>query len=94
MLIYLFLHFCEAITAPLEWKRKDKEILERDLPKKGMARPTIKVDTTSAVLMKTQYIKDLLWFAGINSSKLIATGDMVNAYVVLIKEKPFFLYLE
>jgi hypothetical protein len=80
-------------TVLLECKQIDKEVLERDLPKKGMARPTSKVDTTSAVLIKTQYIWDLLWFAGINSSKLIATGVIVNAYVVLIKEKPFFLYL-
>lgn len=33
---------------------------------------------------------DLGWFGGMNSSRLIATGDIVNAYVGLIKEKHRF----
>lgn len=55
-------------------------------PKKGMLRPTINVDITNAVLMRIEYIYDLEWLDGINSSRLIATGDMVNAYVFIVKE--------
>lgn len=50
-----------------------------------MQRPTTRVETTSAVLIKIAYIWDL--FDGTSSSRLIATGDIVNAYVVLVKEK-------
>lgn len=52
-----------------------------NLPKKGMVRATSSVDITSAVLMRIEYTCDLTWLDGINSSRLIATGDIVNAYV-------------
>lgn len=52
-----------------------------------MLRPTINVDMTNAVLMRIEYIYDLAWLDGINSSRLIATGDMVNAYVFIVKEE-------
>ena len=50
--------------------------------KNGILRATNNVDITSAVLMRILYMCDLVWFDGINSSKLIATGAMVNAYFV------------
>jgi hypothetical protein len=37
--------------------------------------------------MKMENRKDFAWFAGINSSRLIATGDIVNAYVKMLVKK-------
>lgn len=55
------------------------------VPKKGMQRPTTRVESTSPVLIKIEYMWDLS--DGTSSSRLIATGDKVNAYVILIKER-------
>lgn len=63
-----------------------------NLPKKGMLRPTINVDTTNAVRMRIEYIYDLEWLDGISSSRLIATGDMVSAYVFEVKEENVRLF--
>lgn len=54
-----------------------------------MVRPTSSVEITSAVLMRIEYTWEDFGFLddGISSSRLIATGDMVNAYVFVIKEK-------
>jgi len=54
---------------------------EENLPKKGTERPTSSVETTRAVLMSLEYMKKLGLLAGINSSRHIATGDRLNAYV-------------
>ncbi|WVY97171.1 hypothetical protein V8G54_029322 [Vigna mungo] len=51
-------------------------------PKKGTERPTASVESTRAVLMSLEYMLKLGWFGGINSSKHIATGDRLNAYLV------------
>lgn len=61
--------------------RKDP-IKDITRPKKGMERPTIKVEITSAVLITMEYMRDFTLDDGISSSRLIATGDMVNAYLV------------
>lgn len=47
------------------------------------------MEITSAVLMRIEYTWEDFGFLddGISSSRLIATGDMVNAYVFVIKEK-------
>jgi len=42
--------------------------------------------------MSFEYMLKLGLFGGINSSRHIATGDRLNAYVVLIK-KNIYLYL-
>lgn len=52
-----------------------------------MLRPTSNVDTTNNVLMRSEYKWDLVFVDGINSSRLIATGAMVNAYVFVIKDE-------
>lgn len=57
-------------------------MVERILPKKGIERPTTRVEKTNAVLMAMAYQCDLLCLDGINSSRLSATGDMVKAYVL------------
>lgn len=62
------------------------------LPKKGTERPTTSVESTRAVLMTLEYMLKWGWVGGINSSIHIATGDRLNAYVVLIK-KNIYLYL-
>jgi hypothetical protein len=51
-------------------------------PKKGIERPTTRVEKTNAVLMPMAYQCELLCLDGINSSRLSATGDMVKAYFV------------
>lgn len=77
------------IFAP-KWRRAHK--IPDYLPKNGMVRPTSKVETTNDVLMTTEYICCDLWcFEGINSSRLIATGEMVSAYVLLIKDNKIFI---
>lgn len=53
-----------------------------DVPKKGIERPTSKVEKTNAVLMAMAYQCDLLCLDGISSSRLSATGDKVKAYVL------------
>lgn len=73
-------------TTSLAWKDTT------NLPKKGMVRPTINVDITNAVLIRIEYIRDLASFDGNNSSRLIATGDKVNAYVFIIKEEAITLF--
>lgn len=57
----------------------------RRVPKKGMQRATTRVESTSPVLIKIEYRRDLS--DGTSSSRLIATGDKVNANVILIKER-------
>lgn len=57
-------------------------MVKRILPKKGIARPTSSVEKTNAVLMPMAYQCDLICLDGINSSRLIATGEMVKAYLV------------
>lgn len=57
-------------------------MVEMILPKKGIARPTSRVEKTKTVLIPMAYQCDLLCLDGINSSRLIATGDMVKAYVL------------
>lgn len=52
-------------------------------PKNGILRATTKVETTSAVLMRIAYTWDFKWVDGMSSSRLIATGDIVRAYVIL-----------
>lgn len=56
-----------------------------NLPKKGMESATTKIESTKAVLMRMEYKRDFTRVDGINSSRLIATGDMVKAYVGLVK---------
>ena len=58
------------------------KMVERILPKKGIARPTRRVEKTNAVLMAMAYQCDLLCLDGISSSRLSATGDKVKAYVL------------
>lgn len=57
--------------------------MKESLPKKGTERATTKVEITNAVLMRIEYTCDFECFDGINSSKLLATGDITNAYVIL-----------
>lgn len=87
------------ITRPALQKRGNvREVSEKEdsrhggrckkkLPKKGMLRPTNNVDTTNAVRMRMEYMYDFAWLDGISSSRHIATGDMVNAYVFIVKEQ-------
>ena len=49
-------------------------------PKKGMHRATTRVESTSPVLIKIEYRRDLS--DGTSSYRLIATGDKVNANLV------------
>lgn len=58
----------------------------KNSPKKGMLRPTTVVEITNNVLMRSEYKWELGFVDGINSSRLIATGAMVNAYVLVVKE--------
>jgi hypothetical protein len=53
-----------------------------NLPKKGTDRAMRRVDTTKADLSITMF-EYFCWFGGSNSSKLIASGVMVNAYVII-----------
>lgn len=53
-----------------------------NLPKKGTDRAMRSVDTTRADLTMIMF-EYFCWFGGSNSSKLIASGIMVNAYVVI-----------
>lgn len=72
----------------MDWKRQMKNVQgsKWGIPKKGKERPTTKVESTSPVLIKIEYMRDLS--DGTSSSRLIATGDIVNAYVILlIKER-------
>lgn len=62
-----------------------KNVQGRRVPKKGMHRATTRVESTSPVLIKIEYRRDLS--DGTSSSRLIATGDKVNANVILIKER-------
>lgn len=62
----------------------------KDSPKKGTERPTSSVETTRTVLMPMEYKLNLEWFDGISSSRHIATGDRLKAYVVLVKKKHLY----
>lgn len=56
-----------------------------------MLRPTSKVDITNNVLIMSEYMCDWAFVDGINSSRLIATGAMVRAYVFVVKDKTVFI---
>lgn len=71
--------FRPSLSTKTDKKKRGKKKI--NLPKKGTERPTSSVETTRAVLMSLEYMKKLGLLAGINSSRHIATGDRLNAYV-------------